>query len=375
MSNASWVTPVSFENWSKLREDLRWAVASLTRTQKVHTGDTIVVYISGTNALCGVYKLIGEWTKTSEPYWPDETKSRTLKYPFQIRVQRIREGVARIGPLLSQLSFIANKKVWSAYFHSVPGNFGRPITDADLQVILNAMLANPLPEKLDSLITARVSTARAYKEQPRKGKESRSTVIPDLPLGNLQSLFERVLGLDRLARADESMERSVEYRFEDATYGIFRIMQLPVTQFGYKASGQEVPDGVIEAGDYLVLYDCKASQERVRLTARVRRDIESYVRKRRTELRNGKFVQLTFLLIASDFDGSDVEIARDMRMELRRDLRVDVQVVLLTAKALMRMLEHWIADKKGVNEKCEIFGLLEGLVAPNDVDAIWRRIK
>ena len=373
MSNSCWVTPVSFENWSKLRSGLRWSVASEARTRKVKSGDTIIVYISGTNALCGAYKLNGDWAKTTELYWPDEIKSQTLKYPFQIGIQRTQEGVARIESLLDKLTFIGNKKKWSAYFHSVPGNFGRPIPNGDLQTVVNVMRANPLPTNLDSLIVRKGYTKQTHEEERRVGGGP-TPVLTHLPLGSVNSLLKHVLDIDRLSQADKSIGPSVEYRFEDTVYGIFRMMQLPVTQLGYKSSGKEVEDGMIEAGDYLVLYDCKASREKIRLNAGLRREVGSYIRRHRPEVLNRRFVQLTFLIIGSAFDISDVEDAEDLSLELRKDVRVGVKVVLLTARALVRILEHWIADKADLNAKYEIFGLVNGLIEPRDVDALWVRL-
>ena len=170
---AYWIFSVIRENWEIARKHRVWAVARKSLCRKIRKGDFIILYVIGTGSLCSIMKIIGDWVSTDQLIWADEKEERKLKYPFQVKVRIIQEGLANVKSILPKLSFIENKQNWGLYFKGTPANMGKPILESDYRLIYEAMRSNPLPKDIGKLL----KPERKRKISIRKFEESVPTTL------------------------------------------------------------------------------------------------------------------------------------------------------------------------------------------------------
>ncbi|GBC74837.1 hypothetical protein HRbin06_00144 [archaeon HR06] len=173
LNTSYWVFSVTPENWQIARQKKIWAVRSKNITQKVRKGDFIILYVNGTESFCTIIETLEDWYQATEVVWADEMEERIIKYPYQIKVRIVQEGLANVKELVQKLSFIKNKQKWGVYVQGTPANMGRPIPESDYQIIQNAMRLNPLPGDISSLLKRRPKIAKGTTIE-----EKELTVIP-----------------------------------------------------------------------------------------------------------------------------------------------------------------------------------------------------
>ena len=137
MSN--WVWSVTPENWPIVKSKKIWAInATKTKNSKMSKGDKIIFYVNGTMLFHGIYEIINDWHDVTTEW----SNSNYVEYVSEIDLEEIQTGFASVKKLLGNIAFIENKKTVGAYLRgSTHGsaNYGKPISDNDLNVILKEL--------------------------------------------------------------------------------------------------------------------------------------------------------------------------------------------------------------------------------------------
>ncbi len=136
-----WVFPVTPENWEIADKNKIWAVASERLTSLVRPQDFMILYVKGTNEFRGAYRFLDKWYKASEPIWADETESKQVLYPYQIKIEPIVVGRADVKGLVPKLRFIKRKDFpyWPLYLKGAPANMRNPVDKDDFELITTGM--------------------------------------------------------------------------------------------------------------------------------------------------------------------------------------------------------------------------------------------
>jgi len=87
----------------------------------------------------GAFRVTSSWFREDEPLWPDEVREGRVKYPWRIRLEPIKLGIADFNELIPKLSFIGNKERANAYLVGTPANLKRPIPEADAKLIMESL--------------------------------------------------------------------------------------------------------------------------------------------------------------------------------------------------------------------------------------------
>jgi predicted RNA-binding protein len=129
-----------------VKDNSIWAVRWERIRDKITKGDSIIFYLVGSSppAIVGIYGVVGEWRQAEKPIWTEETETNEIKYPWQVDLSQKRLGTIDLRKLSKELSFIENKSVWGVYLRGSPANFGRPISQADFELINNEMNKPPI---------------------------------------------------------------------------------------------------------------------------------------------------------------------------------------------------------------------------------------
>jgi predicted RNA-binding protein len=64
---------------------------------------------------------------------------RVVKYPWRIRIQPVKLGVADFKALVDRLSFTKGRKIPQAMLVGTPANMRKPIPGEDLKTILESL--------------------------------------------------------------------------------------------------------------------------------------------------------------------------------------------------------------------------------------------
>ena len=142
-----WIIVISEENWEIVREKgIYGALESLrSPTEIIWPGDVVIFYVKKKNSkklggkFVGAFKVISNWYREDKPLWPDEIREGKVKYPWRIKLEPIKFGIADFKELASKLTFIVKKERPHAYLIGTPANLRRPIPENDAKLILNSM--------------------------------------------------------------------------------------------------------------------------------------------------------------------------------------------------------------------------------------------
>jgi predicted RNA-binding protein len=137
---------VTAPHWEIVKVNSIWAVRWERIRDKIKRGDFIVFYLVGSNppAIVGIYEVAGEWRRAEKPIWTEEIETGEVKYPWQVDLNKIALGAIDLRKLSQELRFIENKSVWSVYLRGSPANFGRPLSQADFDLINSEMSKPPI---------------------------------------------------------------------------------------------------------------------------------------------------------------------------------------------------------------------------------------
>jgi predicted RNA-binding protein len=144
-----WVIPISEENWLVVKETGVYGAPEVARGRHIRDlvkpGDALIFYVTkrGSKRLggkfVGAYRVVSEWFREEKPLWPDEAREGRVKYPWRVRLEPLKLGVADYNELTSRLSFVVDKKRPGAPLIGTPGNYKRPIPRQDAELIINSL--------------------------------------------------------------------------------------------------------------------------------------------------------------------------------------------------------------------------------------------
>ncbi len=144
-----WLFVVNEENWEVIRDKKIYGAPESKRFKLVYElvkpGDIVVFYVKrkGSKRLggrfVGVFRVASEWFRGEEPLWPDEVREGRVKYPWRVKLEPVKLGVADFQELVPVLSFIRNKERANAYLVGTPANLRRPIPEEGAKKIIEAL--------------------------------------------------------------------------------------------------------------------------------------------------------------------------------------------------------------------------------------------
>jgi len=142
-----WIITLSEENWYVVMSNNIYGAPESQKLKSVHElikpGDIVIFYVKkkGSRKLggkfVGAFKIISSWFKEDKLLWPDEVREGRVKYPWRVRLEPIKLGIADFNELVPKLSFIGNKERAYAYLVGTPANLKRPIPEEDAKLIID----------------------------------------------------------------------------------------------------------------------------------------------------------------------------------------------------------------------------------------------
>ena len=142
----AWIIPVSEANWKIIKKmNVYGTPEDSAAPRLIRVGDYLVFYVTvkGSRALggkfVGVYKVVSDWFREDKPLWPDEVAEGRVKYPWRVRIEPVKLGVADFKELADKLSFTKGRKIPQAMLVGTPANMRRPISEEDLKTILESL--------------------------------------------------------------------------------------------------------------------------------------------------------------------------------------------------------------------------------------------
>ena len=144
-----WIITLSEENWYVVMSNNIYGAPESQKLKSVHElikpGDIVIFYVKkkGSRKLggkfVGAFKIISSWFKEDKLLWPDEVREGRVKYPWRVRLEPIKLGIADFNELVPKLSFIGNKERAYAYLVGTPANLKRPIPEEDAKLIMESL--------------------------------------------------------------------------------------------------------------------------------------------------------------------------------------------------------------------------------------------
>ena len=143
------------------------------------------------------------------------------------------------------------------------------------------------------------------------------------------------LALNKPTKWTEENNLIPEKAFETKLSYAFILLGYETKELG-QGTGRE-PDGVaissgVEDGDYAIIYDAKARENKFRLGTSDR-EIYEYINKKKNELKKQRINKLYFTIISSSFDENDFSKLRDIYR------KTSVPVTFLKAEDLLLIIE------------------------------------
>ncbi len=140
-----WIASGNRENWEVVKKHSIWGVPK--RSKSLHTrvkvGDTLLMYAKSETHAKEVLPsaILGEFTVTelfedAKPLFtaPPQMGDEVFPYRFRLKPEKIFRQPVEIKPLIPELGFVTNKKMWSGHFRQAM----REIPKEDYQTILTA---------------------------------------------------------------------------------------------------------------------------------------------------------------------------------------------------------------------------------------------
>ncbi|MEB3779051.1 MAG: EVE domain-containing protein [Desulfurococcales archaeon] len=145
-----WIITVTEENWQAIKTANVYGApeSRLSRSARnlIKPGDIIIFYYVKKNGsknlegkFVGAFRAALDWYREEKPLWLDETREGRAKYPWRIRLELIKLGIADFKSLVPRLEFIKRKERPNAYLVGTPANLRRPIPEHDAKEIIDAL--------------------------------------------------------------------------------------------------------------------------------------------------------------------------------------------------------------------------------------------
>jgi predicted RNA-binding protein len=144
---SNWIISTTAEDFEVSKAKKIHAFSRESDRDKIKPGDKTVEYIirSQPPVFVGSHEITSSWKEAKELIWTDEKTTNRIMWPWQFEITPLRLGAVDARKLSTQLSFIENKKRWSAWLIGSPANFRRSIPDADYQLICDELSKPPIP--------------------------------------------------------------------------------------------------------------------------------------------------------------------------------------------------------------------------------------
>jgi len=114
-----WIIPISEENWLVAKETSVYGAPEIARgrhiRELVKPGDVLIFYVTKRASkrlggkFVGAYRVASEWFREEKQLWPDEACEGRIKYPWRVRREPLKLGVADYSELAPRLSFVVDK--------------------------------------------------------------------------------------------------------------------------------------------------------------------------------------------------------------------------------------------------------------------------
>lgn len=134
-----WIFVTSPENWKVTKEKnvLGYAERYTTTLSRVHKGDKCLLYITGESAIDGEYIIDSKVYRDVTRIFHTPPTKPTETFPLRFKLRRVSAPMKPIAfkPLISNVSFIKNKKWWAKTFH---GNASLIIPEQDYKIIVSS---------------------------------------------------------------------------------------------------------------------------------------------------------------------------------------------------------------------------------------------
>ena len=144
-----WIIAISEDNWEVVKKENVYGApetpGARSPTKLIKSGDIIIFYVKMKSSksfggkFVGAFRVVSEWYREDKPLWPDEIRERKVKYPWRIRLEPIKLGIADFKELVPKLKFIEKKDKAQAYLVGTPANLRRPIPEEDAKLIIDAL--------------------------------------------------------------------------------------------------------------------------------------------------------------------------------------------------------------------------------------------
>jgi len=270
----------------------------------VRPEDSIVFYVKGTMMFKGIFRVDSEWYPALAPLWYEEMAEGKIIYKSQCRASPIALGDVPYKSLVPSLTFVVNKREYQVYIQGTrkgPGNFGRPIPQADFDLILRemekaAVEVGPPAPVFETGSPPHATDVTVSTPAMVLARKRRDYFLPSLLL-DLQGIARGRVDLT-VFRED----RSPPALFEDLVFLSFKFLGFDLAvQLGYRRSGrkQAGPDGELTGRgvDYTAVYDAKLRASGYVITTEDHRALRDYIEKERDRTA----ANLCCLLISSEF--------------------------------------------------------------------------
>jgi len=87
----------------------------------------------------GAFRVVSAWFREEKPLWPDEIREGVVKYPWRVRLEPVKIGIADYEELVPKLRFVEKKEAARVYLIGTPANMGRPIPEDDAKKIIESL--------------------------------------------------------------------------------------------------------------------------------------------------------------------------------------------------------------------------------------------
>lgn len=141
-----WLVVVSEENWYTVKNMNIYGAPEAKgfrpAYELIQLNDVLVFYVKKKESrelggkIVGVFRAISTWFREDRPLWPDEIREGRILYPWRIRLEPVKLGVADFNELAPRLKFIERKDRPNAYLVGTPANLRRPIPEEDVKLII-----------------------------------------------------------------------------------------------------------------------------------------------------------------------------------------------------------------------------------------------
>ena len=137
----NWIYSITQGNWPITKNLLKYAVNNKLKTKYVSKGDRLVFDGIGTGLIQGAFKVDSDW-HDSTITWKDGNN-----WISEIDLVLLQTGYLSIKKSADSLAFVINKSSYTIYYRGStigPSNFGKPINDADFDIILTGLKNTPI---------------------------------------------------------------------------------------------------------------------------------------------------------------------------------------------------------------------------------------